>query len=133
MFISTGKSFAGSFVLEGQYHTLSIFSMLSQMLALKFGWMKRAKSARSFFIRPPLCSKNNLEYLKIDYTSIRTPDQMAYNGKPLSGWWAAKNIQVSCFKFRLLIRNSRIFSVRMLLFNQEQHMEMKSYKCRGEI
>ena len=89
MFISTGKSFAGSFVLEGQYHTLSIFSMLGQMLALKFGWMKGAKSARSFFIRPPLCNKNNLEYLKIDYTSIRTPDQMAYNGKPLSGWWAA--------------------------------------------
>ena len=86
MFNNTGKSFAGSYVFEGQYHTLSIFSMLSQMLALKFGWMKRAKSARSFFIsRPPLCSKINLEYLKNDYTSIHTPDQMAYNGKPLGG------------------------------------------------
>ena len=85
MFINTGKSFAGLFVLEGQYHTLSIFSMLSQMLALKFGWMKRAKLARSFFIRPPLCSKINLEYLKIDYTSIHIPDEMAYNGKPWSG------------------------------------------------
>ena len=83
MFNNTGKSFAGSFVLEG--HTLSIFSMLSRMLALKFGRVKRAKSARSFFIRPPLCSKINLEYLKIDDTSTHTPDQMAYNGKPLSG------------------------------------------------
>ena len=97
------------------------------------GWIKRAKSACSFFVRPPLCSKINLEYLKIDYTSIRTPDQMAYNGKPLGGWWSAKNVQISSFNFKVLIRNSRIFSVRMLLFNQEQHMEMKSYKCRGEI
>ena len=96
MFNNTGKSFAGSFVLKGQYHTLSIFSMLSQMLALKFGWMKGAKSARSFLIRPPpLCSKINLEYLKIDYTSIHTPDKMAYNGKPLSGAAVCRVIQSS--------------------------------------
>lgn len=109
MFNNTGKSFAGSFVLEGQYHTLSIFSMLSQMLALKFGWMKRAKSARSFFIRPPLCSKINLEYLKIDYTSIQTPDKMAYNGKPLSGRLAASNKQSSYFKLRLLTKKYTFF------------------------
>ena len=94
MFNNAGKSLAGSFVLEGQYHTLSIFSMLSQMFALKFGRVKRAKPARSFFIRPSF-SKINLEYLKIDYTSIHTPDKMAYNGKPLSGRLAAKNIQSS--------------------------------------
>jgi len=109
MFNNTGKSFAGSFVLEGQYHTLSIFSMLSQMLALKFGWMKGAKSARSFFIRPPLCSKINLEYLKIDYTSIQTPDKMAYNGKPLSGRLAASNKQSSYFKLRLLTKKYTFF------------------------
>jgi hypothetical protein len=91
MFNYTGKSLAGSFVLEGQYRTLSIFSMLSQMFALKFDRVKRAKSARSFFIRPPLCNKTKLEYLKIDYTSIQTPDKMAYNGKPLSGRLAASN------------------------------------------
>ena len=119
MFNNTGKSFAGSFVHEGQYHTLSIFSMLSHMLALKFGWMKRAKSAGSFFNRPPLCSKINLEYLKIDYTSIHTPDQMAYNGKPLSGRLAAKNIKISCSKFRFFTQNSTTFIVRMLLFSQE--------------
>ena len=119
MFNNTGKSFAGSFVLEGQYHTLSIFSMLGQMLALKFGWMKGAKSARSFFIRPPLCNNLKLEYLKIDDASIHTPDQIAYNGNPLSGRLAAKNVQISCFKFRFFIRNSTFFSVRMLLFSQE--------------
>ena len=81
------------------------------MLALKFGWMKRAKSARSFFFRPPLCSKINLEYLKM-YTSIHTPDKMAYNGKPLSGRLAAKNIQSSYFKLRLLTQSSTISSVR---------------------
>ena len=105
MFNNTGKSFAGSFVLEGQYHTLSIFSMLGQMLAMKFGWMKGAKSARSFFIRPPLCNKIKLEYLKIEYTSIQTPDKIAYNGKPLSGRLAASNKQSSYFKLRLLTKN----------------------------
>ena len=69
--------------------------MLGQMLALKFGWMKGAKSARSFFIRPPLYSKINLEYLKIDYTSIHIPDEMAYNGKPLSGAAVCRIIQSS--------------------------------------
>ena len=105
-----GKSFAGSFVLEGQYHTLSIlFSMLGQMLALKFGWMKGAKSARSFFIRPSLCNNLKLEYLKIDYTSIQTPDKMAYNGKPLSGRLAASNKQSSYFKLRLLTKKYTFF------------------------
>ena len=109
MFNNTGKSFAGSFVLEGQYHTLSIFSMLGQMLALKFGWMKGAKSARSFFIRPPLCNNLKLEYLKIDYTFIQTPDKMAYNGKPLSGRLAASNKQSSYFKLRLLRKKYTFF------------------------
>ena len=109
MFNNTGKSFAGSFVLEGQYHTLSIFSMLGQIVALKFGWMKGAKSARSFFIRPPLCNKIKLEYLKIDYTSIQTPDKMAYNGKPLSGRLAASNKQSSYFKLRLLTKKYTFF------------------------
>ena len=98
------------------------------MLALKFGWMKRAKSARSFFIRPPpLCSKINLEYLKIDYTSIHTPDKMAYNCKPLSGRLAAKNIQSSCFEFRFLIQNSTIFSVSVLLIDQEEQLSEMLY------
>ena len=109
MFNNTGKSFAGSFVLEGQYHTLSIFSMLGQMLALKFGWMKGAKSARSFFIRPPLCNNLKLEYLKIDYTSIQTPDKMAYNGKPLSGRLVASNKQSFHFKLRLLTKKYTFF------------------------
>ena len=95
MFNYTGKSLAGSFVLEGQYRTLSIFSMLSQMFALKSDRVKRAKSARSFFIRPPLYSKINLEYLKIDYTSIHIPDEMAYNGKPWSGAAVCRIIQSS--------------------------------------
>ena len=76
-------------------HTLNIFSMLSLMFALKFGRVKRAKSARSFFIRPPLHSKIYLEYLKIDYTSIHIPDEMAYNGKPLSGAAVCRVIQSS--------------------------------------
>ena len=109
MFNYTGKSLAGSFVLEGQYRTLLIFSMLSQMFALKFDMVKRAKSARSFFIRPPLYSKINLEYLKIDYTSIiHIPDEMAYNGKPLSGAAVCRIIQSSCIFF--IYKSFTIFS-----------------------
>jgi len=83
--------------------------MLGQMLALKFGWMKGAKSARSFFIRPPLCNNLKLEYLKIDYTSIQTPDKMAYNGKPLSGRLAASNKQSSCFQIKTFDEKVYIF------------------------
>ena len=69
--------------------------MLSLIFALKFGRVKRAKSSRSFFIRPPIYSEINLEYLKIDYTSIHISDEMAYNGKPLSGAAVCRVIQSS--------------------------------------
>ena len=108
--------------------------MLGQIVVLKFGWMKGAKSARSFFIRPPLlCNKVKLEYLKIDYTSIQTPDKMAYNGKPLSGRFAASNKQSSYFKLRLLTKSYTIFSVSALLFFQEEQFTKKSNKYKWKI
>ena len=76
---------------------------------MKFGRVKRAKLARSsFFIRPPLYSKIHLEHLKIDYTSIHIPDEMAYNGKPLSGAAVCRIIQSSCIFF--IYKSFTIFS-----------------------